>query len=250
MARPFYPSPVMKAIACFSFGEPDVSHRNISLHLIYFFQFSDFILQNVTPCLAKVPSLYSSNDILVRVRAASIHRIDERIANGYGRNMRRMIQNYNTYDHQEMPLVLGRACAGIVEGVGRNSKSGLEIGDEVWLAAPWYAAGFASQLVVASESRISRKPFIIGFEGAASLPYSGCVALTALQSAELDDTNCIGKRILVQDGCSPVGCVLTQLTKKWGAYVTATCNVRSVPVIKALGKWPSIRYSRISHYIN
>lgn len=184
-----------------------------------------------------MPSLHSSTDILVRVRAASIHRIDERIANGYGRNMRRMIQKYNTYDHQELPLVLGRACAGIVEGVGRNSKSGLEIGDEVWLAAPWYAAGFASQLVVASESRISRKPFIIGFEGAASLPYSGCVALTALQSAELDETNCIGKRILVQDGCSPVGCVLTQLTKKWGAHVTATCNVRSVPVIKALGKF-------------
>lgn len=187
--------------------------------------------------MVKVPSLCLSTDILVRVRAASIHRIDERIANGYGRNMRRMIQNYNTYDHQELPLVLGRACAGIVEGVGRNAKSGLEIGDEVWLAAPWYSAGFASQLVVASESRISRKPFIIGFEGAASLPYSGCVALTALQSAQLDETNCIGRRILVQDGCSPVGCVLTQLTKKWGAkFVTATCNVRSLPVIKALGK--------------
>lgn len=48
-----------------------------------------------------------------------------------------MIQNYNTYDHQELPLVIGRGCAGVVEGVGRNSKSGLEIGDEVWLAAPW-----------------------------------------------------------------------------------------------------------------
>lgn len=128
------------------------------------------------------------------MRAASIHRIDEQIANGYGRNFRRMIQQYNSYDHQEMPLVIGRACAGIVEGVGRNSRSGLEIGDEVWLASPWYEAGVASQLVVAPESRISRKPFIIGFEGAASLPYSGCMALTALQTAALDDTNCIGKR--------------------------------------------------------
>lgn len=105
-----------------------------------------------------------------------------------------MIQNYNTYDHQELPLVIGRACAGVVEGVGRTSKSGLEIGDEVWLASPWYDSGLASQIVVAPESRVARKPFIIGFEGAASLPYSGCVALSSLQSAELDDTNCIGKR--------------------------------------------------------
>lgn len=46
----------------------------------------------------------------------------------------------------------------------------------------------------------------------------------------------ISYRIFIQDGCSPVGCVLTQLTKKWGAYVTSSCHIRSVPVIKALGK--------------
>lgn len=144
--------------------------------------------------MVKVPSLCSPSDILVRVRAASIHRIDYHIANGYGRNLRRMIQRYNTYDHQELPLVIGRGCAGIVEGVGRNSKSGLEIGDEVWLASPWHEAGVASQLVVVPESRISRKPFIIGFEGAASLPYSGCIALSALQSASLEETTSVGKR--------------------------------------------------------
>lgn len=51
-----------------------------------------------------------------------------------------------------------------------------------------------------------------------------------------------GFRVLVQDGCSPVGCVLTQLVKKWGAFVTATCNVRSVPVIKALGMTSFIKF--------
>lgn len=103
-------------------------------------------LQNVVPTIVKVPSLCSPTDLLVRVRAASIHRVDQRIANGYGRNLRRMIKNYNSYDHQELPFVIGRACAGIIEGVGRNSKSGLEIGDEVWLASPWYEAGVTSQL--------------------------------------------------------------------------------------------------------
>lgn len=144
--------------------------------------------------MVKVPSLCSSSDILIRVGAASIHRIDYDITNGFGRNLRRMIQRYNTYDHQELPLVIGRGCAGIVEGVGRNSRSGLEIGDEVWLASPWYEAGVASQLVVTPESRVSRKPFIIGFEGAASLPYSGCVALSALKSALLEETTSVGKR--------------------------------------------------------
>lgn len=146
------------------------------------------------PSVVKVPSIRSSTDILVRVRAASIYRIDEQIAHGYGRNMRRMIQSYNNYDHTELPLTIGRACAGVVEGVGRGSKSGLEIGDEVWMAAPWFESGLASQLVVAPESRIARKPFIIGFEGAASLPYSGCVALSALTQAGLTEHSCTGKR--------------------------------------------------------
>lgn len=83
---------------------------------------------------------------------------------------------------------------GVVEGVGRGSKSGLEIGDEVWMASPWFESGLASQLVVAPEARIARKPFIIGFEGAASLPYSGCVALSALSQAGLNEHTCSGKR--------------------------------------------------------
>lgn len=107
-----------------------------------------------------------------------------------------MLQRYNSHDNVELPLVVGRACSGVVEGVGRGSKSGLEIGDEVWLAAPWYEAGLSSEVVVASESRVGRKPFIIGFEGAASLPYSGCVALTALKTAGLDENNSAGKRFV------------------------------------------------------
>lgn len=127
------------------------------------------------------------------MRAASINRVDERIASGYGRTMRCMIQAYNS-GHPELPLVIGRACAGVVEGVGQGSKSGLEIGDEVWLASPWCEAGLASEIVVAPESRVSRKPYIIGFEGAASMPYSGCVALDALRHAGLDEHTTLGKR--------------------------------------------------------
>lgn len=213
LARPHLAEPIMKAVACISFRDND----------------------NVTICQTNVPHLRSSSDILVRVKAASIMRLDERIARGHGRYLRNLIQNYNSYN-PELPLVLGRSCSGIVEAVGRGSRCGLEIGDEVWIAAPWYEAGLASDYIVAPETLIARKPFLIGFEGAASLPYSGCVALSALKLANLGEHTTSGKRILIEDGCSPVGCVLTQLTKKWGAYVTATCHSRSAPVVKALGK--------------
>lgn len=212
MARPNIQTPIMKAIASLSYRENDIDL-----------------------CKVVVPQLQNSNDILVRVRAVSINRIDYRISRGYGRTLRCILQNYSNIK-PELPLVIGRGCSGIVEAVGRGTKSGLEIGDEVWVVSPWYESGLGSELIVAPESRVERKPFIIGFEGAASLPYSGCLALNALKEANLTEENCYGKRILIEEGCSPVGCVLTQLICKWGGHVTATCYVRSAPVIKALGK--------------
>lgn len=212
LARPHLISPVMKSISCISFSNDD----------------------NVTLTTTAIPRLRSSCDVLVRVRSASINRVDRLISQGYGRYLRRLLQKYDQND-SELPLTIGRACSGIVEGVGKGCKSGLEIGDEVWLATPFYENGVCSEIVVAPEGRIGRKPYIIGFEGAASLPYSGCIALTALNEAGLNEHTCFQKRVLIQDGCSPVGCVLTQLVHKWGAHVTATCHTRSMPVVKALG---------------
>jgi len=149
--------------------------------------------------------------------------------------LRRILQNYHI-GNPELPLTIGRSCSGVVENVGKDAKSGLEIGDEVWLASPFFENGLASQLVVAHESRIGRKPFLIGFEGAASLPYDGCMALMALKKAKLSDNSTLGKKVLIQDGCSPVGTILTQLVKKWGGYVVVTCHQRSAPVVNALGE--------------
>lgn len=56
---------------------------------------------------------------------------------------------------------------------------------------------------------------MIGFEGAASLPYDGCVALTALKKANLRENTSLGKKVLIEDGCSPVGCVLTQVSLRF-----------------------------------
>ncbi|XP_053684916.1 reticulon-4-interacting protein 1 homolog, mitochondrial-like isoform X1 [Sabethes cyaneus] len=221
LARPHLAAPIMKSIACTSFRDPD----------------------NVAVCNTPVPQFESSSDILVRVRAAALNRIDRRIAFGYGRTLRRMIKSYSASYNPELPLVLGRSCAGVVEAVGKGSKSGIEIGDEVWLATPWYESGAAAEFVVVPETRISRKPFLIGFEGAASLPYSGCIALSLLDAHGLTEHSSKEKRILVQDACSPVGCVITQLANKWGAHVAVTCHTRSAPVIHELGAGDIITFA-------
>lgn len=39
----------------------------------------------------------------------------------------------------------------------------------------------------------------------------------------------------MHNGCTPVGCVLLQVLKLWGADITTTCYKRAIPVAKALG---------------
>lgn len=213
LARKIVANPIMKSVACTSFHGHD----------------------NVTMAKTNLPHLQTNSDILVRVRAAAISRLDVDISNGYGRTLRRIFQSYHS-GNPELPLALGRSCSGVVENVGKDSKSGLEIGDEVWLASHFYEPGLASQLVVAHESRVARKPVLIGFEGAASLPYEGCMALRALKESRLNENNCVGKKVLIQEGCSPVGCIITQLIKKWGGNVVVTSHQRSAPVANALGE--------------
>lgn len=226
LARKSIANPIMKSVACVSY----LGHNNVTL------------------TKTNLPHLRSNADVLVRVRAAAINRLDVEIANGYGRTLRRILQDYNVCN-PELPLALGRSCSGVVENVGKDAKCGLEIGDEVWLASNFYEPGLASQLVVAHESRVSRKPVLIGFEGAASLPYDGCMAIYALNKAKLTENTTMGKKVLIQDGCSPVGCILTQLIKKWGGYVVVTCHQRSAPVVNALGELKSeISFSNLTNF--
>lgn len=212
MSRKLIQTPIVSAIAARSYDDSEIDL-----------------------CKVIAPQLLNSDDIQIRVRSVSLNRIDLRISKGYGHIMRGVLYNYNIRN-PEFPLVLGRGCSGVVEAVGRNIRSGLEIGDEVWTVSPWYEVGLASEIIVVPETRVQRKPYLCGFDGAASLTYSGCIALSALDQAGLSEETTQQKRILIIDGSTPVGCVLTQLLNKWGAEVSVTCRERSAAVIKALGK--------------
>lgn len=175
-----------------------------------------------------------NNKVLINVKAASIQLVDIKICKGYGRNLRKILQRMYSQSNSELPVILGRDCTGIVTDIGPKVTR-LEVGDEVWLSVPFWMQGTLCQSVLVEENRIGKKPKNVGFEGACSLPYAGSLALSALVEARLDSMNAGGKKILVEGGCTPVGCVLVQLLSQWKASVTATCYKRALPVVKALG---------------
>lgn len=181
------------------------------------------------------PVIYAPDDVLVQVKAASVDPVDIKISSGYARNLRSQLNRYNPNVKGELPLVLGRDMAGVVIEIG-SGVSRLEVGDEIWCAFPPWSPGTLSELVVTKEYNIGRKPRTLGFEGAASLPYSGSLAWDAVvNKAKLSVKNAGGKRVLVHCGSTGIGCLITQLTHVLGAHVTVTCLNRAASVMTALG---------------
>ncbi|KAK0181626.1 hypothetical protein PV327_003896 [Microctonus hyperodae] len=181
---------------------------------------------------AEMPTLRRSNDVLVQVKATSVNIIDVKICSGYSRAYRKLL---NSGQQKELPVVLGRDCAGIVVDIGRNVTS-FDVGDEVFLAIPSWAPGTMTEYLVVTESQLAKKPKLISFEASACLPYSGCIAWNALvNESGIEEGNAKGRRVLIYGGTTPVGCILIQLVKLWGGHVTTVCKIDAAKVIKALG---------------
>lgn len=199
-------------------------------------QFSNYIGPESVSVVedAIAPFECGDHEILIDVKAASVQKIDNQITYGYGKNLGKILRKYYGSSLSEGPIILGRSCTGIVTDIGKKVKR-IEIGEEVWMAVPFWSQGVIAQTVITSEKRVSRKPRNQGFEGTSSVPYAGCIALSVLNEADLTELNALNKRVLVHDAVSPVGCILIQILKHWGAQVTGTCNKRAVPVVKALG---------------
>lgn len=145
---------------------------------------------------------------------------------GYGQQL---FENYsylkpsriNQIAKTHLPLTLGRDFAGIVQAVGGDVKN-LKPGDEVMGIIPPPLAGSHAEYLVTSASNMKEKPDNLTMEEAASVPYAGLTAWSALSiTAEL----CIGskdKKVLVIGAAGGVGSIAVQLLKTWGAMVEIT----------------------------
>ncbi|NXE04882.1 RT4I1 protein, partial [Lophotis ruficrista] len=172
------------------------------------------------------PIIHFPNEVIIKVHAASLNPIDLSMRSGYGAtalNMKRDPLKLKSAE-TEFPLTLGRDVSGVVMECGL-SVSYFKPGDEVWAAIPPWKQGTLSEFVVASGNEVSFKPKRLSHTEAASLPYVGLTAWSAVnQVGGLNQSNCSGKRVLILGASGGVGTFAVQLVKAWGAHVTAVCS--------------------------
>lgn len=189
----------MKAIVYHSYGPPDV------------LKYEE--IEKPTP---------GDNQVLIKVRAASVNPLDWHLMRGtpyVGRIMMGL----------RKPKIgrLGVDVAGEVEAVGRNVTQ-FKMGDNVFGSA----RGACAEYVCTSQSALVTKPDNVTFEQAASVPVA---ALSALQGLRDKGKIKSAQKVLINGAAGGVGTFAVQIAKWFGAEVTGVCSTTNVDMVRSLG---------------
>jgi NADPH:quinone reductase-like Zn-dependent oxidoreductase len=198
----------MKAILYTEYGPPDV-------------------LQ-LTEVATPVPK---DDEILIRIRAASVNPIDWRLMRGTPYPIRMM-----TGLRRPKETRVGRDLAGQVEAVGRNVTQ-FRPGDAVFGASN----GAFAEYVCASESDVVPMPANVTFEQAAAVAVAGLTALQGLRDRGRTQPR---QKVLINGAAGGVGTFAVQIAKTFRADVTGVCSSRNVDLVRSIGADHVVDYTR------
>ncbi len=171
------------------------------------------------------------DEVLIKVRAASVNPLDWRLMKGEPRIMRLFLG-------LRKPR-LGRPgidVAGEIEAVGANVTQ-FKPSDEVFGGCD----GSFAEYACASASKVAMKPGNVTFEQAASVNVAG---LTALQGLRDKGKIQPGHKVLINGAAGGVGTFAVQIAKTFGAHVTGVCSTRNIDMVRAIGADEVIDYTR------
>jgi NADPH:quinone reductase-like Zn-dependent oxidoreductase len=175
--------------------------------------------------------LPSEDEVLIKVRAASVNPYDWHFMRGEPYPLRLMAGLRRPKNSR-----LGADVAGEVEAVGKNIAR-LKPGDAVF----GMCQGSFAEYACGSEPRLAIKPGNVTFEQAASV---GIAALTALQALRDKGNIQPGYQVLVNGAAGGVGTFGVQIAKSFGAEVTGVCSTRNVEMVRSIGADHVVDYTR------
>jgi NADPH:quinone reductase-like Zn-dependent oxidoreductase len=175
----------------------------------------------------------ADDQLLVRVRAASVNPLDWHFVEGTPYLMRAMGVGLR----KPKDTRLGVDFAGSVEAVGKNVTK-FKVGDEVFGGR---TGAFAEYVCVREPRAVALKPANITFDQAASVPIA---AITALQGLRDKGKVQPGQKVLINGASGGVGTFAVQIAKSYGAEVTGVCSTRNLDMVKSLGADHVIDYTK------
>ena len=175
----------------------------------------------------------NDDQLLVRVRAASLNPYDWHFVEGTPYVMRAMGVGLR----KPKDTRLGVDFAGTVEAIGKNVTQ-FKPGDEVFGGR----GGAFAEYVCPRETRaVAMKPANVSFDEAAAVNIAG---ITALQGLRDKGKVQAGQKVLINGASGGVGTFAVQIAKNLGAEVTGVCSGRNADMVRSLGADHVIDYTK------
>src|SRR5438128_6382851 len=175
----------------------------------------------------------TDDQVLVRVRAASVNPYDWHFVEGSPKIMRGMIGGLR----KPKDTRLGVDFAGTVEAVGKNVTQ-FKPGDEVFGGK---GGAFAEYVTPRADRAVALKPANVSFEEAASVNIAGLTALQVIRDKGKVQT---GQKVLINGASGGVGTFAVQIAKSFGTDVTGVCSSRNLDLVQSLGADHVIDYTK------
>ena len=183
------------------------------------------------------PPVPRDDEVLVRVRAASMHADVWHVIEGVPRVLRLMGNGLR----RPKILVPGTDLAGVVESVG-SGVTRFKPGDEVFGESAkfgWMNGGAYAEYAAVREDWLVQKPANVSFEQAAAVPTAGFIALNNLRAVKRP-----GMKVLINGAGGAMGTLAIQIAKARGALVTAVDRAEKLALLQSLGADRVIDYAR------
>ncbi len=185
------------------------------------------------------PPSVGDDEVLVRVRAASVHPDVWHVVTGTPYVLRFMGAGVRSPKHP----IPGTDLAGVIEAVGRNVTT-FQAGDTVFGEShrgfQWRNGGTYAEYVAVPHDVVTHKPRNVSFDQAAAVGTSGIIALFNLQNGKRLES---AKRVLVNGAAGGVGSIVVQLAKAYGASVTGVDRTEKLSMLRSLGADEVIDYT-------
>jgi len=181
----------------------------------------------------------ADDEVLVRVRAASVHPDVWHVVTGRPYVLRLMGSGLRR-PGQPVP---GTDLAGVVTAVGRDVtrfRPGDEVFGESTRGFSWRNGGAYAEYAAVWQDALARKPATVTFEQAATAPTTGYITLLNLPRSRSGP----GRRVLVNGAGGGVGSCAVQLAKAYGAHVTGVDHGAKLDLIRSLGADRVVDYAR------
>lgn len=186
------------------------------------------------------PPVPGEGEVLVRVRAASVHPDVWHVVHGRPYLLRLLGAGLR----RPKVRVPGTDLAGVVESAGRNAtrfRPGDEVFGESVRGHPWRHGGAYAEYATAPEDALAAKPGNVSFAQAAAVPTTGIILLQNLPDWGRPAP---GRRVLVNGAGGGVGGYAVQLAAAAGAEVTGVDSGDKRDLVRGFGAAHVIDYAR------